>query len=263
VRDAYVFLGPALPATSALAELDAVYLPPAAEGDVTRLLNCQPRVIAIADGCGTGAAQVGHKEIMWAMEQGVHVFGGAGLGALRAVELEAFGMRGVGWVYRAFRDGALEQDDEVAGAYERQGAEYRRLSEPMINIRQTLVAAAHQKVISGPTRDRLTAMAKAQFYPRRSWPELLCAASAQAVEPAEMAALRAWLAEGCVDQIAQDAVALLRTMREFLAGDPAPLEVPWKVANTTRWNAVRRRALGLVTADPEQGDEAPPESGTG
>ncbi len=38
---------------------------------------------------------VWHKEIMWIMERGVHVFGSAGLGALRAVELETFGMRGV------------------------------------------------------------------------------------------------------------------------------------------------------------------------
>jgi hypothetical protein len=56
VSDAYVFLGAALPTASALAELDAVYLPPAAEGDVTRLLSRQPRVIVIADRCGTGAA---------------------------------------------------------------------------------------------------------------------------------------------------------------------------------------------------------------
>jgi hypothetical protein len=252
VSDAYVFLGPALPTASALAELDAVYLPPAAEGDVTRLLSRQPRVIVIADGCGTGAAQVGHKEIMWAMEQGIYVFGGAGLGALRAVELEAFGMRGVGWVYQAFRDGTLEQDDEIAVAYERRGGEYRRQSEPMINIRQALAAAARQKVISGVTRDRLTAQAKGLFYTRRNWPELLGTATAQATEPGEVSALREWLAEGYVDQIAQDAVALLRAVREFLADDPAPLEVPWKVANTVRWNAARRRALGLA-GEPESG----------
>jgi hypothetical protein len=252
VSKVYVFLGPTLSATNAMAELDAVYLPPVAEGDVCRLMHRRPRVIAIVDGCWTGAPQVGHKEIMWALEQGVHVFGGAGLGALRAVELEAFGMRGVGSVFEAFRDGALEQDDEIAAAYDCHGGGYRLLSEPMINIRQTLLAGARQKVISGMTCDLLTAQAKAQFYPRRNWPDLLRAAAAQAPDPGEITALREWLAQGRVDQLAQDAATLLRTIREFLAGDPAKLEVPWKLANTALWNAARRRAVSPTAADAAQ-----------
>ena len=36
------------------------------------------------------------------------------MGALRAAELHAFGMRGVGRIFEAFRDGELEDDDEVA-----------------------------------------------------------------------------------------------------------------------------------------------------
>ena len=57
---------------------------------------------------------VWHKEILWAMAQGIHVFGAASIGALRAAELDAFGMRGIGRIYEAFRDGVLEDDDEVA-----------------------------------------------------------------------------------------------------------------------------------------------------
>jgi len=48
------------------------------------------------------------------MAQGIHVFGAASIGALRAAELDVFGMRGIGDIYEAFRDGLLEDDDEVA-----------------------------------------------------------------------------------------------------------------------------------------------------
>src|SRR5215472_4011322 len=113
----YVFVGPTLAVTDARAELDAVYLPPVTAGDVYGLGRLRPRVIGIIDGYFQHRPAVWHKEIMWAMENGVHVFGSAGMGALRAVELEVFGMRGVGWVHQAFKEGTLEQDDEVAVAF--------------------------------------------------------------------------------------------------------------------------------------------------
>ena len=50
---------------------------------------------------------VWHKEILWAMAQGIHVFGGASIGALRAAELDVFGMKGIGRIYEDFRDGVL------------------------------------------------------------------------------------------------------------------------------------------------------------
>jgi hypothetical protein len=114
MSEVYVFLGPTLAEKDARAELDAVYLPPVAAGDVYRLWRRRPRAIGIVDGSFDRIPAVWHKEIMWIMERGVHVFGGAGLGALRAAELDSFGMRGVGRVYQAFSDGTLGRDDEVA-----------------------------------------------------------------------------------------------------------------------------------------------------
>ena len=111
MNDIYVFLGPALAEKDARAELDAVYLPPAAAGDVYRLWRRHPRAIGIVDGYFDQVPAVWHKEIMWVMEHGVHVFGAAGMGALRAAELDSFGMHGTGWVYQAFREGVLDRDD--------------------------------------------------------------------------------------------------------------------------------------------------------
>ena len=104
MSDIYVFLGPTLAENDARAELDAVYLPPVSAGDVFRLWRQRPRAIGIVDGYFEHVPAVWHKEIMWIMAHGVHVFGSAGMGALRAAELDSFGMHGVGRVYQAFKE---------------------------------------------------------------------------------------------------------------------------------------------------------------
>ncbi len=242
MSDVYVFLGPSLAEKDARAELDAVYLPPVAAGDVYRLWRRRPRAIAIVDGYFDRVPAVWHKEIMWMMEHGVHVFGAAGLGALRAAELDSFGMHGVGWVYQAFSEGTLDRDGEVAVRHATAGDGYRPLSEAMVNIRQTLQAAEQQGIISAVTRGILVAAGTALFYQDRIWPELLRAAEAARADPAELEALRRWLPAGRIDQQASDAVAMLRDLRTFLATDPAPQEVSWSMADTAMWEVAKRRA---------------------
>ena len=173
MNEIYVFLGPTLAEKDARAELDAVYLPPVAAGDVYRLWRRHPRAIGIVDGYFDRIPAVWHKEIMWIMERGVHVFGGASMGALRAAELDGFGMRGVGWVYQAFREETLDRDDEVAVRHATAGDGYRPLSEAMVNIRRTLQAAEHQGIISAATASILVSAGTALFYHGRTWPELL------------------------------------------------------------------------------------------
>lgn len=239
MSDVYVFVGPTLAVADASAELDAIYLPPAAMGDVYRLWRLRPRAIGIIDGYFEHRPAVWHKEIMWVMERGVHVFGSAGAGALRAAELETFGMRGVGWVFQAFRDGTLDQDDEVAVRWGGDGDGYRPRSEAMVNIRQTLRAARRERLISETTGELITQTAKITFYARRRWPDLLETSLLEGANPAEIAALRSWLDSSRVDQMADDALAMLREMRSFLDGDPAPKQVAWTTANTTIWSALR------------------------
>jgi hypothetical protein len=243
VNGVCVFLGPTLPAAAARAELDADYLPPVSAGDVCRVGEERPRAIGIVDGCGEGGQAVWHKEILWVMERGVHVFGAAAVGALRAAELARFGMHGTGWVYRAFSDGTLDRDDEVATAWEPGPDGYVKRSEAMVSIRRTLRAARDGGIIRAATHDALVAAGTAMFYPGRTWPRLLAAAGAGA-GPAELDALRRWLPAGRIDQQAVDAVAMLREMRTFLAVGPPAQRVAWTMAPTTRWDSLYRYATG-------------------
>jgi hypothetical protein len=246
----YVFTGPSLPPEEARALLDAVYLPPVSQGDVYRIALKRPQAIGIIDGYFERIPSVWHKEIMWAMTQGIHVFGSASMGALRAVELEAFGMEGVGAVYQAFRSGELEDDDEVAVLHGPAETGYRPGSEAMVNIRCTLASAHEAKVISAVTLAALLRIAKDLFYPDRSYREVLRKAGERGLPAAELHVLRRWLPGGQVNQKRDDARAMLELMRERIAGGLSPKHVSYTVENTTIWHA----ATSLPGAQDGAGD---------
>src|SRR5260221_5039850 len=129
----------------------------------------KPRLIALIDGAFRGVAAVRHKEILWAMSQGIHVFGAASMGALRAAELAEFGMAGVGVVFEDFRSGRLEDDDEVAVDHAPAELGYVALSDAMVNIRATLLAATREGIIGDDACNAMIAVAKDTFYRQRTY----------------------------------------------------------------------------------------------
>ncbi len=212
---AYVFVGPTLKPQEVAAILpDAICLPPVAQGDVYRAARTHPRAIGIIDGFFSGAPSVWHKEILWALAEGVPVFGSASMGALRAAELHAFGMRGVGRIFQAYVDGDLEDDDEVAVVHGPPETGYVAASEPMVNIRATLERARADGVISETLGAELEAAAKAMYFPRRTWPALMKVVAGQSGVEAELGRLKAWLPGGAVDQKREDALEMLAAMRD-------------------------------------------------
>jgi hypothetical protein len=252
----YVFTGPTLRAEEGRAELDAVYLPPAAQGDVYRAALEHPQALGLIDGYFERMPAVWHKEILWAMEQGIHVYGSASMGALRAAELAAFGMRGVGTTFESFLRGELEDDDEVAVMHGAAEDGYRPLSEAMVNLRATLARAERDGVLGPPTRQRMEHLAKALHYPERCYPTLLAAAARAGAPRAELERFRAWLSQGRVNQKREDALAMLRCMREELAARPAPQRVRYTLAWTDAWDEAcrdcsRRPSPGEALEAPE------------
>jgi hypothetical protein len=235
-----VFTGPTLSPEEARAELDAVYLAPASQGDVYSAALERPAAIGIVDGYFSQVPSVWHKEILWAMREGIHVFGSASMGALRAAELWPFGMVGVGAVFEAFRDGDLEDDDEVAVLHMPALSGFRPLSEPMVNIRATLAAAEADGLISRPTQLALEGAAKDLFYPERSYERMLERARELGLPKTELEELARRLPDVQIDQKRLDALAMLRAMREFLASDPGPKTVDYEFEHTTLWNQLAR-----------------------
>jgi hypothetical protein len=252
----HVFTGPTLRAEEGRELLEAIYHPPAAQGDVYRAAIERPVAIAIIDGYFERIPSVSHKEILWAMAQGVHVFGAASMGALRAAELAPFGMEGVGAVYEAFRSGELEADDEVAVAHASGEDHFRPLSEAMVNIRATLCAAEAAGAIGEGSRAALVRIAKGLFYPDRCYPIVLARAAAAGVPPAEIEALQVFLRHGRVQQKREDAVLLLGCLRERFAGVPEPKRIRYHFEQTDAWEHIRSQAMAPRPPPPPGGGAA-------
>src|SRR5262249_17502091 len=173
---------------------------------------------------------------------GIRVYGSASMGALRAAELAPFGMVGVGQIFEQYHAGHLQDDDEVAVVHGSPDSEYVAESEAMVNVRFTLAAAAARQVIGPGVQSALEQLAKRLFYPDRAYPRLLRQGAAEGLPAAELAALEAWLPRGRVDQKRADALAMLRLMREDLAGGVARPAVPFTFARTKYWERVVQEA---------------------
>ena len=265
-----VFLGPTLSLRDARSMLDAVYLPPVQQGDVHRaVVRHRPRAIGIVDGYFQQVPSVWHKEILWAMARGTHVFGGASMGALRAAELADFGMRGIGRVFQAYRDGRLppfdaetfEDDDEVAVVHGPPETGCVALSEAMVNIRCTLAAAVDAGMIRATTRDALVRIGKALFYPDRVYETLLGHGAEAGLPSSELDAFRRWLPAGRIDQKREDALTMLATMRDFLAADPEPARVDFVFESSEMWDrALLASSLDAPLDPADDGRRLPPDA---
>jgi hypothetical protein len=246
--NACVFVGPTISLEEARAELDAVYLPPVSEGDVYRVACKRPQAIGIIDGYFEHVPSVWHKEILWAMNEGIHIFGSASMGALRAAELAQFGMVGIGKIFEEFRDGCLEDDDEVAVAHAAAEYSYRPSSVAMVDIRATLSAALAANVISPSTFETLVHIAKALFYPERSYESILYCGADHQLPTGQVDCFRHWLKDSQVHQKREDAKAMLRVMREQLMQRQVPKRVSYAFEYTENWELARWLA-GKVQLD--------------
>jgi len=236
-----IFTGPTLPRAEAAKILDAEYLPPAAIGDVYKAAQMRPWAIGIIDGFFESTPSVWHKEVLWAMAKGVHVFGASSMGALRAAELAAFGMVGVGAIFEGYRDGTIEDDDEVAVVHGPPELGYVQLTEAMVNIRATIGKAIATGVVPPATGAALIEVAKSLYYKNRSYDRVLAEASARRLPGDELIRLKAWLPKNQINQKRLDAIAMLQAIREAHAAAVAAKPASYVFEHTILWEAVERQ----------------------
>jgi hypothetical protein len=254
--NAVVFVGPTLPRADAAAVLGASFLPPARQGDVFRAVqNHRPRAIGLIDGVFLDVPAVWHREILWALSEGVHVFGAASMGALRAAELAPFGMLGIGTVFAAYQagrwpgdDAPFEDDDEVAVIHAPAEAGGAALSDAMVDLRASLGAAEVAGVIDRDGRTTIVAAMKSLHFPARSYTRLGDAARALLGDAAAMRLID-WLGANRVAQKRLDAIAMLQAMASLLENDPPPFRAPFRFERALVWEQFVR-----VAAPPDATD---------
>jgi TfuA protein len=171
-----IFLGPSLSHEKARKIFDADYRPPARKGDFLRLaadFDVVEMAIGFVDGVFLQDYPPTPIEVYHlARKNGVLLVGAASLGALRAVELEKFGMVGIGKIFQLYKTGKVNADDEVAVTFASEG-DYQLQSEAMIDIRYNLYLAHKKGVINEKAKSILVRLAKEIYFPHRKYTYIL------------------------------------------------------------------------------------------
>jgi hypothetical protein len=248
---AIVFVGPSLHGRSFVPRPDIALRPPAAQGDIYRACLLQPRVIGLIDGVFEGVPSVWHKEILWALSHGIAVFGSASMGALRAAELDAYGMTGLGAVYEWYRSGLIEDDEEVALLHGPAEAGYLPLSVPTVNVRASCAAAVEARIIDEAAAGVVLRAARSLHYKDRGWRDILEQAGATGLEADLCERLRTWLDEARVDQKQRDAMTLIEAVAAKLESPGEPQPANFRFEWTDLWEQAKRQW---------DGEEAPPDT---
>jgi hypothetical protein len=212
MHEIVVFLGPSCDQWEARSILEARYCPPAKRGDILRAVEAGARIIGLIDGVFLQDVAVAHREILHALRTGVRVVGASSMGALRAAELDVLGMEGVGKIYRAYRDGDLVADDEVALIID--PATQTPLSEPLVNIRYTVLDAVEAGILSEASGDAFIRRARSIYFPDRTY-AIIAAAARSDLDPIELDRFMVWVRDHARDVKHEDAISALRYIREL------------------------------------------------
>lgn len=246
----YIFLGPTLPRDEAGYHLpSAQFLPPVQAGDVARLCKQDPDVIGIVDGVFEQAPSVWHKEILYALSEGIRVYGCSSMGALRAAEMHRYGMVGVGEIFGAFRDGILEDDDEVAVEHATGEHAYRPLSVAMVNLRHGLQLARARGIIGLEAEQVLVEQAKRAFFADRSWSGALKTARG-VLSADELRALAAFVDAVRPDLKRDDAVRMLQRIASDLGSDLHRARPDLDFEPTSDWERMQASLDAAQPAEP-------------
>lgn len=142
---------------------NATYQPSIKKGDVLKAIKGGYKRIVIIDGNFSWVPSVWHKEILTALDYGLEIWGAASMGALRAAELDVFGMKGHGRIYEMYKNEEVEGDDEVALVY----SKYNNVQTiPLINIRITL------ERINITNKEAVLNSIRSIFYAERTWDKI-------------------------------------------------------------------------------------------
>jgi hypothetical protein len=169
-----VYLGPTLNRDEASKILEADYRDPAKKGDFLRLSHTsdEKKYVGFIDGVFLHDYPPSPIEVYHlATRKNIELIGASSLGALRAVELEKFGMKGIGKIFQLFKNGILNADDEVAVTFVRDKNILQ--SEALIDIRFNLFLAYKKGIITNQTKKRSVKIAKNIYFPFRNYDDII------------------------------------------------------------------------------------------
>ena len=224
-----LFVGPSLPDAAEFAGKDIRVMPPAIQGDIMKALQTGASAIGLIDGQFEFVAPVWHKEILYALSQGIPVLGGSSMGALRAAECEAFGMIGIGRIYEDYRAGRRWDDGDVALIHAPRDLKYAPLSVPLVNVDATLENALELGFLTPKEYECLVAAARNTFFKVRTW---RLVSERAGFDPER---LQNVLSIASVDQKRADALVVLEALEQLELPRPEEMKPSWTFNPTPLW----------------------------
>ena len=209
---------------------------PVTRGGVLKAVIDGAVAIGIVDGRFEDTLSVWHKEILYALSLGVAVAGAASMGALRASECSAFGMIGIGEVYRRYATGQLTDDADVGQVHAPAELNYFALTEPLVNIEPTLAKMQAAELIDSAEEEDLWIRARVLHYKERTYRALFNGSSRIDSPRAEV--LLAWTTKNAVNQKRLDALELVAWLK--LQPTQRGKRPDWEFSDTSHWQALMR-----------------------
>ena len=210
-----VYLGPTLKREEAIKILDADYRDPAKKGDFLMLSrdSDEKKFVGFIDGVFLHDYPPPPIEVYHlATRKNIELIGASSLGALRAVELEKFGMKGIGKIFELYKNGIIDADDEVAVTFVR-GSNILQ-SEAMIDIRFNLFLAYKRGIITNETKKRIAKIAKNIYFPFRNYEDIIKLTQQQLPSIYdELEGFRSYILKNRDSLKARDAIKLLKYLK--------------------------------------------------
>ena len=206
-----IFVGPSLFGSTQPWPTSIEKRPPAGKGDLLAAVLEGATSIGLVDGTFDDGAAVWHKEILFALDRGIRVLGAASMGALRAAECSAFGMIGIGSVYRDYAEGLRTADEDVAIVHGPAELGFPPVTEALVDIEATLEHLRARQFIAATIADLLAQTARSIHFKDRTWDSLFDAAGLR--DPAVHRIIRA----NTVNRKCEDAWLLVRAMADDAA----------------------------------------------
>jgi YcaO-like protein with predicted kinase domain len=147
---------------------DARYAPPIQRGDILSDIEDGVNSILILDGLFHQALSVSPSEIMDALRRGIRVFGASSMGALRAAELEAYGMVGIGEVFEHIRSADAFRDDFLGQVFVDGWPQIQEESVTYVEFEINLKSLLRRRRISRDTYEYLSALYAELHYAERN-----------------------------------------------------------------------------------------------
>ena len=169
----------------------------------------------------------------------------------------------MGTIFEAYRDGRLEDDDEVAVVHGPEDTGDRAGSDAMVNIRATVGKARSSGVLDEESAAGMLGVAKRLYYAERTYARVMEIAEAEGIPASTLESFRRWLPAGAVNQKRDDAVTMLQVMHPCLDAGCAPGPPAFVFEDSLWWHELRvsaaetgmpgddARVLAGLSRDPE------------